>query len=90
MAEATRNYKNVPRIPQPVVYDERPDGVTLKLSEAEAQFLMDVTELIGGDPLTSRRKYSDAVRSALYQAGVKSGYPVQDYYQGAIYFTAGV
>lgn len=60
MAKATR----IPPEPVPVRYN-------LELSEKEATFLLDVTRNIGGDPIGSRRRHSDAIAFALDQAGAQ-------------------
>ena len=60
MAKATKNV-----IPQkPVI------TYTLELTEEEANFLLAVTQCIGGDPVASRRRYSDTIGKALKNAGI--------------------
>ena len=54
-----------------------PYTVELTLDQNEAEFLLAVTYLIGGDPATTRRKYADAILRALKEAGVKA-YTVLD------------
>lgn len=48
---------------------KRTDGmwhtVKLKLSENEANFLADLMQVIGGHPVTSRRRHADSIRQAL-------------------------
>jgi len=60
MAKATKSI-----IPQkPVI------TYTLELTEEEANFLLAVTYSIGGDPVASRRRYSDTIGKALKNAGI--------------------
>ena len=59
MAKAT---KNIPQ--KPVI------TYTLELTEEEANFLLAVTQCIGGDPVASRRRYSDTIAEALKNAGI--------------------
>jgi hypothetical protein len=60
MAKATKSI-----IPQkPVI------TYTLELTEEEANFLLAVTHCIGGDPVASRRRYSDTIGKALKNAGI--------------------
>ena len=47
-----------------------PYTVTLHLDQPEAEFLLALTSLIGGHSDLSRRKYADAIDSALQEAGV--------------------
>lgn len=44
--------------------------VRLTLTEEEAQFLIDLTALIGGSPTRSRRRHNDSIRDALRDAGL--------------------
>jgi hypothetical protein len=60
MAKATKSI-----IPQkPVI------TYTLELTEKEANFLLAVTQCIGGDPVTSRRRYAITITEALKNAGI--------------------
>lgn len=46
-------------------------GVALTLTVEEAQFLRDILHCgVGGDPVNSRRRHSDAINDALEFAGV--------------------
>lgn len=47
--------------------------VTLTLSEEEAQFIMDIMGMTGGDMYNSRRKYADVIYKAFLETGMKSG-----------------
>lgn len=46
------------------------DTVTLELNALEAQTLLDVLSFIGGDPVTSRRKFTDDIVAALQRQGL--------------------
>lgn len=46
--------------------------VTLILSEEEAQFIMDIMGMTGGDMFKSRRKYAGPIYSALLKTGMIS------------------
>lgn len=48
-----------------------PAGVTLTLTQAEADLLYDICDHIGGCPDRTRRGLSDNIRSALHEAGVR-------------------
>lgn len=45
-----------------------PRRVTLRLTEGEADLILGLTGLIGGEHKTSARKYSDRIRKALGEA----------------------
>lgn len=45
-------------------------SLTIELNAAELQFLVAVLNSIGGDPVKSRRRYSDDLLSILRDAGV--------------------
>jgi hypothetical protein len=45
-----------------------PARIVLELSEGEADFILGVTSVIGGDPQKSPRKYSEALHTALREA----------------------
>jgi hypothetical protein len=45
------------------------EWVVLSLSKEEAQFLYDLSYVIGGDPDKSRRKYADALAKCLNGLG---------------------
>lgn len=66
------------------------EGVTLELTANEAQFLADLTALIGGHPRRSRRRYADTINLALGKAGVhEAARDVKDLQDGpgpALYF----
>ena len=47
-----------------------PYTVTLHLDQPEAEFLLVLTSVIGGHSDLTRRKYADAIGSALQAAGV--------------------
>ena len=47
------------------------EGYVLTLDQSEAQFLVEVLDLIGGDPALSRRVYADNIRMALRAVGIK-------------------
>jgi hypothetical protein len=44
--------------------------VTLELNRMEAETLATILGRVGGDPVTSRRKYSGAIYSALVRTGI--------------------
>jgi hypothetical protein len=48
-------------------------GITyyeLTLSQEEAQFVLDITGFIGGDPRLSRRKHAETIESTLVGVGL--------------------
>ncbi len=49
--------------------------VTLTLTEAEAQTLADILGMIGGHPLTTRRKYAESISDALHSVGFDNQSP---------------
>lgn len=66
----------------------RPD-VTLTLTADEADTLLAVTRKCSGDPATSRRKHTDAIRLRLDAAGAAAPLPSDPGYffeSGGIYF----
>lgn len=46
-----------------------PDGVTLQLTQDEAQTLTEILASIGGDPRTTARRHAQAISSAMQSAG---------------------
>ncbi len=50
---------------------EVPDGVSLKLTDSEAETLRIIFQWIGGHPKSTRRGDTDAINNALYDAGIK-------------------
>ena len=54
-------------------------GIKLELSYEEAQAVQDVLGLVGGSPMTTRRRYIDSVYSALSGVGVVSRGCQDDY-----------
>ena len=48
-----------------------PDGVTLYLTDDEARTLADILGWVGGNPITTRRGYVDAILDTLKSAGYK-------------------
>ena len=44
--------------------------VEITLDQNEAEFLLAVTRCIGGEPMTTRRKYAYTIEKALREAGV--------------------
>lgn len=51
-------------------YRETIESLTLTLSEAEANFLVDILAFVGGCPDTSRRMHADGLIRALREARV--------------------
>jgi hypothetical protein len=49
--------------------------VTLILTDAEAQTLADILGMIGGNPVTTRRKHADSIDNALSSVGFDSQPP---------------
>lgn len=66
-----------------------PDGGTLTLTQDEMKFLYDLTGKVGGSHVTSRRRYSNSIREALYSIGFEYTGPAPDIdlTSGAIYCT---
>lgn len=64
--------------------------VVLTLSEDEVRFLWEVTEVVGGCPRDSARKYSDSIRRVLRGLPcISSKYTTRDFFRhdGSIHFT---
>ena len=68
MAQAVQSTVKVPKT---VEVDEQ--AIVLTLSPDEAETLRVILANVGGDPLLSRRKHSNAVDGALASAGIRSG-----------------
>jgi hypothetical protein len=66
MASAVKRTREVRK----TVTDVVPDGVTLTLTQAEAETLLMVHARIGGDPMVTRRLHTDGIGQALRNAGV--------------------
>lgn len=71
MATATRNVTKVKKMVE--VEEDGPETFTLTISREEAVTLRVILANVGGNPLLSRRKFSDAVDAALASAGIRSG-----------------
>ena len=53
-------------------------SVTLELTPEEAQVLADIFDFVGGDPVHSRRKYTDSIQCAMRNAGIIPPHRVED------------
>lgn len=76
MAKATVRTESVPKI----------TGVTLELSQEEAETLSAIGEFVGGDVKHSRRKHMDSINNALRSVGIAHGVDDSDPGTGTIYF----
>jgi hypothetical protein len=79
--------KITPRVKQP------PSKVILELSEGEADFILGLTVVIGGDVTKSPRKYADSIGRALTEALETSAFDTDSHKlisdrgrPGAVYF----
>lgn len=68
-------------------YREKPAGVTLELTDHEAQALLEVCAHIGGDPLYTGRAHLDKISDALVFVGYKKSDSKYDgYVTGSLMF----
>ena len=71
MQQGNHKEKNMAKAEKKVLPPQQPPyTVTLHLDQPEAEFLLALISLIGGHSDLSRRKYADAIDSALQAAGV--------------------
>lgn len=61
-------------------------SATIELNQEELEFLRDVFNVIGGDPIHSRRRISAHLRDALEAAGMNMNPTDNKDKQGTIYF----
>ena len=81
MQQGNHKEKNMAKAEKKVLPPQQPPyTVTLHLDQPEAEFLLALTALIGGHSDLTRRKYADAIGSALRAAGV-TYYTVADVHQ---------
>lgn len=71
MAKVTVNRQQPAPVP-PII------SVTLELTHEEAQVLVDIFDFVGGDPVRSRRKYTDRIQDAMRDAGISPPHRVVD------------
>lgn len=88
MARATAKVREEKYTETVTKYKGVPDGVTLELSDSEAQALATVYGHIGGDPELSGRAEMQRISNALYVAGYsKSDSKYKGKTTGSLYFS---
>lgn len=88
MAKATAKTTSEAYKETVVKYRDKVAGVTLELTDHEAQALREVCSHIGGDPLFSGRGQLDKISAALQSAGyTRSGSKYDGYATGSVVFS---